>query len=88
MNIKKVEKEFKFIYPTTYSKMDTNMKIDFKFFLAKVIKQVVRSVPVKKINTKGSYERMGILQHDYGYNRHIQKVKQWKRKILNELEKK
>ena len=54
-------------------------------FIRQTIKQVVESVPVKGyvIVSKAFKERCDF---ENGYNQHVQEVKEWKEKILEELE--
>jgi len=58
----------------------------FRLF-CRMVKQVVESVPVEKDNYKGLPNSV-YNEWDFseGYNRHVRQIKQWKKKILKELE--
>jgi len=97
MNLKKIEKEMEKLFYHIYDLDDMptfrGQFRDYKRFKKKVIKilsknlkqlikQVIESVPVEEDKTKDWFS-------DYvGYNRHVQEIKQWKKKVLRELEEK
>ena len=71
----------------------------FKKFLRQAIKQVVESVPAKEKPNPVIHKEMDDLtkewfkaqmteseREDCGYNQHVQEIKEWKKKILKQLE--
>ena len=88
MNLKEIEGK---ILDLSY-KHDNEITLavdDIIEIIRQAVKQVVESVPVKRKSTEDVIRTdYNVVRMDYndGYNRHVQKIKRWKEKVLKELE--